>query len=157
MAEAAAHRARRELIRRLLRTAVVATQDELGELLRRHGVAVTQATLSRDLARLRARRVTLPDGGTAYEVDGPAADGDAGLALVHRLVTTVEDGDALVVVRTLPGAASAVAAALDASRRKDVLGTIAGDDTIFVAPRRGVRPARLRRELALLWKKGLHA
>ena len=73
---------------------------------------------------------------------------------MHHLVTTVDDSDAMVVVRTLPGGAPAVAAAIDSSRSAGVLGTIAGDDTIFIVPARGVKPVRVKRELLSLWKKG---
>lgn len=156
MTDVATHRARREVIRRLLRTHLVGTQDELGELLKREGIEVTQATLSRDLARLQARRVTLPDGGTVYELhDAPAPRGEEPLRAVHALVTTVDDADAMVVVRTLPGGAPAVAAAIDASRPAGVLGTIAGDDTIFIVPAKGVKPARVKRDLMTVWKKGV--
>jgi transcriptional regulator of arginine metabolism len=156
MADVATHRARREVIRRILRTHVVSTQDELGELLKREGIDVTQATLSRDLAKLQARRVTLPDGGTVYELVGaPASRGDEALRTVHSLVTTVDEGDAMVVVRTLPGGAPAVAAAIDATRPGGVLGTIAGDDTIFIVPVKGVKPGRVKRDLLSVWKKGI--
>ena len=156
MADVATHRARREVIRQLLRTQLVTTQETLGELLKREGIEVTQATLSRDLAKLKARRVTLPDGGTVYELsDTPVSDGDERLRAVHHLVTTVDDSDAMVVVRTLPGGASAVAAALDGSRRTGVMGSIAGDDTIFLVPYKGVKPARVKRDLLSLWKKGV--
>ena len=63
-------RDRRAAIVELVRTHHVGTQAELGELLGKRGYEVTQATLSRDLAKLRARRVSLPDGGTAYELEG---------------------------------------------------------------------------------------
>jgi transcriptional regulator of arginine metabolism len=156
MADVATHRARREVIRKLLRTHLVATQEELGELLRREGIEVTQATLSRDLARLEARRVTLADGGTVYELVGtPAPRGDEALRGVHALVTTVDGGDAMVVVRTVPGGAQAVAAAIDSTRPEGVLGTIAGDDTIFIVPAKGVKPGRVKRDLLTVWKKGL--
>ena len=156
MADVATHRARREVIRQLLRTQLVTTQETLGELLKREGIEVTQATLSRDLAKIKARRVALPDGGTVYELsDAPVSTGDERLRAVHHLVTTVDDSDAMVVVRTLPGGASAVAAALDATRPAGVLGTIAGDDTIFLVPHKGVKPARMKRDLLSLWKKGV--
>ena len=156
MADVATHRARREIIRKLLRTQLVTTQESLGELLKREGIDVTQATLSRDLAKIKARRVTLPDGGTVYELsDTPVAVGDERLRAVHHLVTTVDDSDAMVVVRTLPGGASAVAAALDATRPAGVLGSLAGDDTIFLVPHKGVKPARVKRDLLTLWKKGV--
>lgn len=155
MADVATHRARREVIRRLLRTHLVATQDELGELLRRQGIEVTQATLSRDLARLQARRVSSREGGTVYELaDAPAPRGEELLLEVHGLVTTVDESDAMVVVRTLPGGAPAVAAAIDSTRPAGVLGTIAGDDTIFIVPAKGVKPARVKRDLLSVWKKG---
>ncbi|MEW5738746.1 MAG: arginine repressor [Myxococcota bacterium] len=156
MTDVATHRARREVIRRLLRTHVVATQEELGELLKREGIAVTQATLSRDLARLQARRVTLPDGGTVYELDGsPAPKGEEPLRAVHSLVTSVDDSDAMVVVRTLPGGAPAVAHAIDSTRPAGVLGTLAGDDTIFIVPVKGTKPSRVKRDLLTVWKKGV--
>lgn len=155
MADVATHRARREVIRRILRTHVVSTQEDLGRLLEREGIEVNQATLSRDLAKLMARRVTLPDGGTVYELaEAPASRGEETIRQVHHLVTTVDDGDAMVVVRTLPGGAPAVAAAIDSSRPAGVLGTIAGDDTIFIVPARGVKALRVKRDLLSLWKKG---
>jgi transcriptional regulator of arginine metabolism len=155
MADAATHRARRESIRRLLQTRVVNTQEGLGRLLAKQGYAVTQATLSRDLAKLQARRATSPDGGTVYELDeAPRQDAETRLRGVRHLVAAVDDAEAMVVVRTLPGGASAVAAALDASPPRGVLGTLAGDDTIFLVPRKGVRPARVKRDLQTLWKKG---
>lgn len=156
MADLATHHARREVIRQLLRTQWVTTQESLGELLKREGIDVTQATLSRDLAKINARRVTLPDGGTVYElIDSPVSGGDERLRAVHHLVTAVDDSDAMVVVRTLPGAASAVAAALDGTRPASVLGSLAGDDTIFLVPHKGVKPSRMKRDLVALWKKGV--
>ena len=155
MADVSTHSARRELIRRILRDHRVGTQEDLGKLLEREGIEVNQATLSRDLAKLMARRVTMPDGGTVYELaESPASRGEEAQRQVHHLVTTVDDGDAMVVVRTLPGGAPAVAAAIDSSRPTGVLGTIAGDDTIFIVPARGVKPLRVKRELLTLWKKG---
>ncbi|HVE86878.1 MAG TPA: hypothetical protein VND93_28680, partial [Myxococcales bacterium] len=62
--------ARRETIRRLIRSRKVPTQEDLRELLASEGFDVTQATLSRDLARIGARRVPLPEGGSAYELEG---------------------------------------------------------------------------------------
>jgi transcriptional regulator of arginine metabolism len=156
MADVATHRTRREVIKRLLRTHVVSTQEELGELLRREGIVATQATLSRDLAKLEARRVTFPDGGTGYELaEAPIRRKDDALRGVHSLVTTVDDGDAMVVVRTMPGGAPAVAAAIDQTRPAGVLGTIAGDDTIFLVPVKGVKPSRVKRDLLAVWKKGI--
>jgi transcriptional regulator of arginine metabolism len=154
MGDSASHRARRERIQRLLRSHEVATQEELGELLRREGLSVTQATLSRDLAKLQARRVTRRDGGTVYELPDAPARTEGPLRQARALVTTVDEGDAMVVVHTLPGGAPTVAAAIDGQRPEGVLGTLAGDDTIFVVPSKGVKPARVRKDLLTVWKKG---
>ena len=146
---------RRDTIRRLIRSQVIGTQEELGKLLEREGIEVTQATLSRDLGALMARRIQLPEGGTAYELDdAPLGRGAEGLRGVHALVTTVDEADAMVVVHTRAGAASIVAGAIDAGRPHGVLGTIAGDDTIFIVPTKGTRPARVANQLRTVWKKG---
>lgn len=146
---------RRDVIRRLIRSQVVGTQEELGKLLEKEGIEVTQATLSRDLGALMARRIQLPEGGTAYELDdAPLGRGVEGLREVHALVTAVDESDAMVVLHTRPGAASIVAGAIDAGRPSGVLGTIAGDDTIFIVPAKGIRPARVANQLRTIWKKG---
>jgi transcriptional regulator of arginine metabolism len=137
---------RREAVARILRSGRISTQDDLLAELRREGFRATQATLSRDLARLGARRVSRPDGGAFYEL-GEAPPGD-GFAALRGLVSAVEANGSLVVVRTHPGSAPAVARAIDLSRMPEVLGTIAGDDTIFVAPAREGRARALAGRLA---------
>ena len=137
--------ARQEAIRRIIRSRAVATQEELGQALADEGYDVTQATLSRDLAQLGAMRVSLPEGGTVYALEAGDAAPSAEARLRERgeLVRRVQDNDSLVVLSTAPGSASLVAAALDAARVEGCLGTIAGDDTVFVAPTRGTRPRTL--------------
>jgi transcriptional regulator of arginine metabolism len=146
-------RARRALIVELVRTRHVATQSDLRDLLRAKGHRVTQATLSRDLAKLGARRVSLPSGGTAYEVDGFTARvrEPSQLAAMAPLVLGIREGSAIVVIHTRPGAAQAVAALLDQARLDGVIGSIAGDDTIFVVPERRVTTAMLARTLRRLF------
>ena len=143
-------RARRAAIVELIRTRHVATQAELRGLLSARGFDVTQATLSRDLAKLHARRASLPDGGTAYELEGFAARNGAEpaqLAAMADLVIGVRDGAAMVVVHTRPGVAAAIATLLDQARLDSVIGTIAGDDTIFVVPERKVSAKVLAKRL----------
>jgi transcriptional regulator of arginine metabolism len=125
---------RREALARILRQGGAGTQEELLARLGRAGFSATQATLSRDLARLGARRVTLPEGGQAYEL--PEEERRDGIEALRGLVRSVACNGALVVVRTHPGSAPAVARAIDLARLPEALGTIAGDDTIFVAPAR---------------------
>jgi transcriptional regulator of arginine metabolism len=149
------HDTRRAAIRSLIRSRLVGTQEELRRLLASQGYDVTQATLSRDLARLGARRVSLPEGGTAYEVEEARVPGGSELLAHNReMVTAVVEAEALVVVHTIPGSAPAVARAVDQARLAQVAGTIAGDDTIFIAPLRGVAAGRLARQLKSLWLKG---
>ncbi len=138
---------RRDAVARLLRSRRIGTQEALLEALAGQGLRATQATLSRDLARLGARRVSGSDG-AFYEVDGP--DPAAGLAALKGLVVAVESNASLVVIRTAAGAAPAVARAVDDARLPEVLGTIAGDDTIFVAPAASLRPRGLAARLASL-------
>jgi transcriptional regulator of arginine metabolism len=145
-------RARRALIVELVRTRHIATQADLRDLLRARGHDVTQATLSRDLAKLGARRVALPGGGTAYEVEGfTARTGEPQLAAMAQLVLGIREGAAIVVIHTRPGAAQAVAALLDQARLDSIIGSIAGDDTIFVVPERRVTTATLSRTLRKLF------
>jgi transcriptional regulator of arginine metabolism len=132
-------RARRAEIRALIGSRPVATQEELRELLAAKGHEVTQATLSRDLAKLGARRAA----GGAYELP----DATPRVPLLSDLVRQVDDNGSLVVIHTTAGAAQVVASTFDRARLPEALGTIAGDDTIFVAPARGVTTARLARRL----------
>jgi transcriptional regulator of arginine metabolism len=132
-------RARRAEIRALIAGRPVATQEELRELLAAKGHAVTQATLSRDLAKLGARRAA----GGAYELP----DATPRVPLLSVLVRQVDDNGSLVVIHTTAGAAQVVASTFDRARLPEALGTIAGDDTIFVAPARVVTTARLARRL----------
>ena len=141
-------RLRRETIRQLIRAQAVETQEHLGALLKKAGFKVTQATLSRDLAKLGARRASSPEGGTSYELGEPPTDPqNDGFASLRELVHSVEATDALVVIRTTPGAASAVALGLDQRKGPGLLATLAGDDTIFVATSRGTRPIKLAKQL----------
>lgn len=148
------HAARREAIRELLRTTRVGTQEELRDLLFERKFDVTQATLSRDLARLGARRVTLTDGGSVYELPEAQMAAPSEVEALAPQIVGIDHNDSLVVVLTPPGAAPAVGVVLDRARLPDVLGTIAGDDTIFIAPSRKSSAAALAKRLKQLWKKG---
>ena len=137
---------RREAVARILRTRRIGTQEELLAALAEAGHRATQATLSRDLARLEARRVSRPDGGAFYELPGPGDE----LSALRGQIAAISANGSLAVIRTLPGSASAVARAIDLAQVPEVLGTIAGDDTIFVAPAGAARPHRLAARLAEL-------
>jgi len=145
---------RRHLVRRLLEQHAVGDQAGLVRLLARKGHRVTQATVSRDLSALGAEKAIDGRGRTRYVVDTeppPAADDDELVRLVTQFVTTIEQSANLVVVRTPPGAASPVAAALDRAHLSELLATVAGDDTVLAVasgPRGGA--ALTRRIRAML-------
>jgi transcriptional regulator of arginine metabolism len=124
----------------------VRSHAELALLLEEDGVHVTQTTLSRDLDELGAIKLRTPDGGLpAYVIPEDGAPWTARRAddappqrlarLVGELLTSAEASANLVVLRTPPGAAQFLASAIDRAGLPDVLGTIAGDDTILVVAR----------------------
>ncbi len=136
--------ARHARITGLIRRAPVHSQTELADLLAAQGVQVTQATLSRDLEELGAVKVRGTDGEPAVymipeEGKPPLRQAEAAparlLRLLRELLTGVDTSGNLVVLRTPPGAAQFLASALDRSGLPDVVGTIAGDDTILVVAR----------------------
>lgn len=115
----------------------IETQEDLALALRREGIEVTQATVSRDIKELML--VKVPDSNGHYHYAYPKEHGV--MLTTERLERTFHDSivsvrateSCLVVIHSLPGAAQAVAFALDYMKWPEILGTIAGDDTIFVA------------------------
>jgi transcriptional regulator of arginine metabolism len=135
--------ARREMIVEIIRAGAVASQSDLVELLRERGIEVTQATVSRDLDEIGAVKTISADGRALYAV--PAEGGEDRFQadeledINARLIRVAEDtmvsvahSGNLVVLRTPPGAAQYLASAFDHSHLRDVIGTIAGDDTIML-------------------------
>ena len=130
----------------LLAAAPVRSQTELGRLLADEGVEVTQATLSRDLEEIGAVKVRRPGIGTVYAVPGVEPPGpmlralsDAGDARISRLaaelLVSVDASANLAVARTPPGGAHLLASAIDRAGLPEVLGTVAGDDTVIIVTR----------------------
>ncbi len=132
-------------ILRLVRSQPVQSQEQLRQLLDAEGMEVTQATLSRDLRDLRLVKVTDADGTVRY---APPPEGDVLHPPLEQLLATLLvslDGVGnLLVLRTPAGSANAIASAIDRQRWKEVLGTVAGDDTILII----ARSERTRRVLA---------
>ena len=119
----------------LIRGSALASQEELAELLSARGFAVTQATVSRDLVELGAVKVRR-DGRVSYALPDQASGARAGprLATVVRdWVRSVVAAGNLVVIKTPPGSAHLIGVALDQTELPEVVGTICGDDTVFVA------------------------
>lgn len=154
--------ARHQRIAAIIGRQPVRTQDELRALLRQDGYDVTQATLSRDLDELRALKIADATGAAVYALpqDGDPtatpvltidADAEARLQRVATEVIVGVDGSAnIAVVHTRPGAAHYLASALDRSSLPQVLGTIAGDDTVLVVSKDALGGAALAAQLEAL-------
>jgi transcriptional regulator of arginine metabolism len=144
------HQVRQQAILRLIRDRAISTQAELVEALREEGHDVVQTTVSRDVAELGLVKVRAPSGRLVYAAPG-MGDADRlrvmGIAL-RRYALWVEAAGPLVVVTTPPGYASALAQAIDEGAHPGIAGTVAGNNTVFVAPRDGTRAAALREEFA---------
>ena len=127
---------RQHRIARLLEEQVISSQVQLVELLATEGLNLTQATVSRDLEELGAVKVRIPGGAMAYAVPELAKDRVAPEDVLRKVLGEflVEAGHSanLAVLRTPPGSAHVVASALDRANLVDVLGTVAGDDTVLV-------------------------
>ncbi len=115
----------------------VETQEELAGRLRDAGFQVTQATVSRDIRELNLSKVSTGGGGQKYVVlkqdDGPM--GDKYIRVLRDAFSSMELAQNLLVIKTVSGMAMAVAAALDSMKFSEIVGCIAGDDTIFLAMR----------------------
>jgi transcriptional regulator of arginine metabolism len=142
-------RERHGAILELVRDRALSTQAEVASALRESGYDVVQTTVSRDIAELGLVKVRAPSGRLVYAPPG-ATDGDRLRALgsaMRRYAITVEAAGALVVVTTPSGYANALAQAMDEASHPAVAGTLAGDNTIFVATRDWVSAQALQDEL----------
>jgi transcriptional regulator of arginine metabolism len=127
----AADRGRRqELILTLIRDKAIRNQNELLDELKTAGMAMTQSTLSRELKALGVGKA--PDGRGRYRYVAGATAAEGPLAPVMAFVTGIESAKNFVVVKTPPGNANGVARAIDEVEWPEVMGTIAGDDTILL-------------------------
>lgn len=128
---------RQALIREIVETQSIQTQEELAEALRVRGLVVTQATVSRDIREMHLLKVLAEDGSYRYAT---MEKSDAGMSdrLIRMLADSVVDMNSannLIVIHTLPGSAHVAAEAIDSLRWSEVIGTIAGDNTILMIVR----------------------
>jgi transcriptional regulator of arginine metabolism len=149
---------RQRAIRDLVEQRAIHTQQELAAALRERGFRATQATVSRDVAELGLGKAER-DGRPAYVLPArlreAEASGEDRLArLLADLPVELRVADLLLVVKTLPGSAHAVAAALDRTRWPEIIGSIGGDDTVFIATPDRAAVKRLRDRLAALAGSG---
>ena len=141
---------RRRTLAQMLRSGGAASQEELVQRLAEAGHSTTQATVSRDLDAIGAVKGR-KDGRTGYLLPDQLGELDARSAELDRILgewlLSAEATDALVVLKARPGSAHVVGAALDAAVLPEVAGTIAGDDTLFIAVRSGCDPQALAARL----------
>lgn len=131
------------VIREVIQSISISSQEELLQELVKRGFEVTQATLSRDLKQMQIAKIATREGGYMYVMPDVAASVKSKMP-PHFIppktvsgVVSIECSQVLIVVRTKPGYASSIAYDIDLSALPEVMGTVAGDDTILVIPRSG--------------------
>ena len=140
---------RQSKILELIRENDIETQEMLADLLNKAGFNVTQATVSRDIRELKLRKATMQSGKQKY-----VATAKESSFVTERLNRVFRDGivsidyaQNIVVIKTLVGMAMAVAAALDSMENSEIMGTIAGDDTIFCVVKNESKAVKLTENL----------
>ncbi len=127
---------RQTRIKELLSTYIVSNQEDLLRLLKKEGFEMTQATLSRDFAELGVVRV-FTDGGIRYILNAEES-GKQIAKLIGFEILSVQHNESMIVMRTLAGRAQGVAHFIDRLNKEEIIGTVAGDDTVLVIPNKVV-------------------
>ncbi len=141
---------RQERILGLLSERKVETQEEMAALLKSEGFNVTQATVSRDIKELRLVKILGNDGAYFYGKNDVSEGGKRNYNILTDSIISVDNAVNIVVVKCRAGRANAVCAAIDGMERSKIVGTIAGDDTIFIVLKSEDEAAALRDEIKLL-------
>ena len=132
---------RQQVIADLLAAEAITSQDQIVDHLADQGMTATQATVSRDLEDLSAIKVRMPGGASAYAIPDHPHEQVVPAGHLRRIfsewVVGVDSSGNMVVLRTLVGSAHVVASAIDRSGLDEVLGTVAGDDTLFIVAAQG--------------------
>lgn len=121
-------------LRKILESGKNSTQEELRDMLESKGHDVNQSTISRDLRKIGAIKGTDNKGRTVYRLSEMSGETTFVNQSIGDLILNITHNDSMIVIQTSPGSASLVARHLDMNKPANILGTIAGDDTIFVAP-----------------------
>ncbi len=146
---------RHAMILDLIEHADVETQEDLAGLLKERGVSVTQATVSRDIKELRLIKVLSDKGGYKYATVDKAEAGlkERFIRIFSDSVVGITSAGNLVILKTLSGSGNAAAEAIDSMRWNEVAGTIAGDNTIFIAAKDEKSVPELMKRLTSMMKK----
>ncbi len=126
---------RQKIIISLINDEEISTQEELVEKLKSKGLKVTQATVSRDIKELNISKINNESSFQKYVLSGEVSDKNADklINVFLQALVSYDNAGTLVIIKTLPGMAPASASAIDSFNFDEVVGTIAGDDTIFIA------------------------
>lgn len=126
---------RQTILLKLIEKYDISTQSELTEYLNAEGVNATQATVSRDIKELRLIKAVGSNGKSKYAVSRSATDSGFSerlLTIFRESVLSYDNAQNIVVIKTMPGLASAACSAIDSMQSSDIVGTLAGDDTAFL-------------------------
>ena len=140
-------------IKRIISTFSISSQDELMDKLAELDYSYTQATLSRDLKFLKVGKFADEIKGTRYilpEMQTVKEDSETDKKFPVSGFQTLEFTNNLAVIRTLPGFAGGIASAIDNLKAYEILGTIAGDDTILIIPRENIPQSNIKNLLAMV-------
>ncbi len=145
---------RQQTILELIRTRPIGSQEELRQLLEGRGWEVTQSTLSRDMKELGLARVQTPSG-PRYTAPGGAGEEKHVVldSLLPQLFVKLDGVGEMLVLKTVPGSAQVAAVALDAEDSADLVGTLAGDDTVLLICRSAAARERLSKRILRLAKR----
>ncbi len=124
-------------IHELINDYEIETQEELVKLLEKENFSVTQATISRDIKQLRLIKVLSKNGRYKYSTIKEQTEiiTEKFIKIFKDSLLKIDHAENIIVVKTLPGAAQAAGAALDSMNRDEIVGTLAGDDTVFLVVR----------------------
>jgi transcriptional regulator of arginine metabolism len=137
----------------IIKEQIVATQEELGEALEAKGIMVTQATLSRDIKELGLVKISTPEGRYRYSMPQDRLPGDMvrrAQKMLEDAVISIDAAENILVIKTMHGNAQGVAAAFDDLDWPEVVGTVAGDDTIMAVIRNKSQVEEILERLAQL-------
>jgi len=138
-------------IKNLISTNKISSQEELLAMLEDMGLNFTQATLSRDLKFLKVNKISDPDKGYIYELpDQHATGNEAAESYAAQGFMSIQFANHLGVIKTLPGYAPSIGALIDQANPFEIVGTIAGDDTILIIPHDNVSEADVISTLVLI-------
>ena len=144
---------RQHLLRKIITEQGIGNQHKLFNELKKHGIDTTQATISRDLQEMGFFKVRIKPGEYKYELLERASEGmiwDRLRLLFHNFVTDVKGTKNLILIKTTPGNAQGIASLIDGVTKSEILGTVAGDDTILVVIDTDKNRERIEKELRQL-------